>query len=229
MEKEKEKARILIVEDDPKTSAFIEQGIRAAGYNAVCAADGAAGVRLAEENVFDLAVVDIMLPVMDGFQLIRKLRSSRIMFPIIVLSAKASEENKIHGLEAGADDYLAKPFSLAELLARIQAQLRRAAHAAEPVELVFEDLRLNMLTRKVFRGEERIYLQPLEYQLLEYLMKNQGRVISRNTIMEHVWEYNFDPHTNIVESRISRLRDKIDKPFERKLIHTVRGFGYVIE
>ncbi len=221
--------KILIVEDDAKTSAFIERGIHAAGYETVAAADGLTGLHLAQENAFDLAVVDIMLPQLDGFRLIRELRNARIMFPIIVLSAKASEENKIRGLEAGADDYLAKPFSLAELLARIQAQLRRAAHAAEPVELTFEDLTLNMLTRKVYRGGERILLQPLEYQLLEYLMKNRGRVISRNTIMEHVWEYNFDPHTNIVESRISRLRDKIDKPFERKLIHTVRGFGYVIE
>ncbi len=221
--------KILIVEDDAKTSAFIEQGIRAAGYETASAADGLTGLRLAQANPFDLAVVDIMLPQMDGFQLIRELRNARIMFPIIVLSAKASEENKIRGLEAGADDYLAKPFSLAELLARIQAQLRRAAHTAEPVELTFEDLTLNMLTRKVHRGGKRIQLQPLEYQLLEYLMKNRGRVISRTTIMEHVWEYNFDPHTNIVESRISRLRDKIDKPFERKLIHTVRGFGYVIE
>ncbi len=224
-----EKMKILIVEDDAKTAAFIGQGISSAGYAVSAASDGLTGLRMASAGSFDLAVVDIMLPQLDGFQLIRRLRRGNIMFPIIVLSAKASEENKIRGLEAGADDYLAKPFSLAELLARIQAQLRRAAHTAEPVELKFEDLTLNMLTRKVYRGGQRILLQPLEYQLLEYLLKNCGRVISRNTIMEQVWEYDFDPHTNIVESRISRLRDKIDKPFERKLIHTVRGFGYVIE
>lgn len=220
---------ILIVEDDRKTSAFIEEGIKNAGYDVDCAFDGEIGLAKAENVAFDLAVVDIMLPKLNGFDLIKQLRKRRIMFPIIVLSAKADEANKIHGLESGADDYLAKPFSLAELLARIQAQLRRASNTAEPVEITFEDLTINVITRRVFRGGERIYLQPLEYQLLEYLLRNRGNVVSKETIMRHVWEYNFDPHTNIVESRMSRLRDKIDKPYDRKLIHTVRGFGYVLE
>lgn len=221
--------KILIVEDDRKTSSFIEEGIRNAGYETVCVFDGEAGLAQAEDSSYDLAVVDIMLPKLNGFDLIRQLRAKRIMFPIIVLSAKSDEANKIHGLEAGADDYLAKPFSLAELLARIQAQLRRSSNQSEPAEIFFEDLKINVITRRVYRGGERIYLQPLEYQLLEYLLRNRGQVVSKETIMRHVWEYNFDPHTNIVESRMSRLRDKIDKPYDRKLIHTVRGFGYVLE
>lgn len=221
--------KILIVEDDRKTSSFIEEGIRNAGYETDCVFDGEAGLAHAEDSSYDLAVVDIMLPKLNGFDLIRQLRAKRIMFPIIVLSAKSDEANKIHGLEAGADDYLAKPFSLAELLARIQAQLRRSSNQSEPAEISFEDLKINVITRRVYRSGERIYLQPLEYQLLEYLLRNRGQVVSKETIMRHVWEYNFDPHTNIVESRMSRLRDKIDKPYERKLIHTVRGFGYVLE
>ena len=221
--------RILIIEDDKKTSEFICKGLGSEGFETFCAFDGEAGLNAAENTPVDLAVIDIMLPKLDGFEVIRQLREKKLMFPIIVLSAKSSEESKIHGLELGADDYLAKPFSLAELIARINAQLRRASKTAEPTELIFEDLRVNVISRRVYRNNERIYLQPLEYQLLEYLVRNKGQVVSKHTIMEHVWEYHFDPQTNIVESRMSRLRDKIDKPFERKLIHTVRGFGYVME
>lgn len=221
--------RILIIEDDKKTAEFIQKGIEAAGFETICAYDGESGLATAENTPVDLAVVDIMLPKLNGIQLIRQLRAQKLMFPVIVLSAKSSEESKINGLEAGADDYLAKPFSLAELIARINAQIRRAANASEPIELVFEDLRINVISRKVYRANERVFLQPLEYQLLEYLVRNKGQVVSKHTIMEHVWEYHFDPQTNIVESRMSRLRDKIDKPYDRKLIHTVRGFGYVLE
>ena len=145
------------------------------------------------------------------------------------MSARDSEECKIRGLEYGADDYQAKPFSLSELLARAAAQIRRATAAAEPTELTVADLHLDLRTRKVTRGGQRIILQPLEFQLLEFLMRNTGRVVSRTTILEHVWEYNFDPHTNVVDSRISHLRDKIDRGFDRKLISTVRGFGYILE
>ena len=221
--------RIQIIEDDIKTAESICKGVTAAGFETVCAYDGEAGLAEAENSPVDLAVIDIMLPKLDGFEVIRRLREQKLMFPVIVLSAKSEEESKIRGLEAGADDYLAKPFSLAELIARINAQLRRANNATEPTELVYEDLRLNIISRKVYRNNERIYLQPLEYQLLEYLVRNKGQVVSKHTIMEHVWEYHFDPQTNIVESRMSRLRDKIDRPYERKLIHTVRGFGYVLE
>ncbi len=221
--------KILIVEDDKRTSEFIVQGLQQSGYRTDCVFNGLDGWLKAKTETFDLAIVDIMLPELDGMSLIKKIRESRITFPIIVLSAKASESNKIQGLESGADDYLAKPFSLAELIARVNAQIRRASAVSEPTELVVEDLRLNLITRKVFRGNDLIVLQPLEFQLLEYLMRNKGRVVSKSTIIQHVWEYNFDTHTNIVESRMSRLRDKIDNPYKRKLIATVRGFGYRME
>jgi len=221
--------RILIVEDDKRTGEFIELGLRQAGYRTDRVFTGLDGWFKARTETYDLAIVDVMLPELDGISLIRKLRDSRITFPVIVLSAKASESNKIKGLESGADDYLAKPFSLAELIARVQAHLRRATAAAEPTELVVEDLRMNLITRKVFRGADQITVQPLEFQLLEYLMRNKGRVVSKSTIIQHVWESNFDTHTNIVESRISRLREKVDGPYEKKLITTVRGFGYRME
>lgn len=170
-----------------------------------------------------------MLPVMDGFSVIEKIRAAKITTPIIILSAKNAVEDKIRGLQLGSDDYLAKPFSFSELLARIQALLRRANTASDPTTLTVADLTIDLLSHRVTRGNVRIDIQPLEFQLLEYLVRNTGRVVSKTMIMEHVWEYNFDPQTNVVEARVCRLRDKIDKPFERKLIHTVRGFGYVLE
>lgn len=224
-----ETEKILLVEDDAKTAEFVSRAIRDAGYGVVWAADGLAGLEAAEKTPFDLAVVDIMLPKLDGFGVIAGIRKAKLNLPVIVLSAKSSAEDKVRGLEGGADDYLSKPFSPAELIARIQAHLRRANTQGEAEELVFEDLRVNVISRRAYRGGERIWLQPLEFQLLEYLMRNKGKIVSKTTIMEHVWEYHFDPHTNIVESRMSRLRDKVDKPYDRKLIHTVRGFGYVLE
>ena len=221
--------RILIVEDDLKTAEYIAQGLQQAGFRTCHAADGLDGLFKAKTEPFDLAVVDIMMPKLDGFSVIEEIRAAGLKLPIIVLSAKDSVENKIKGLEKGSDDYLAKPFSFAELLARIQALLRRANSVAEPTSLVYRDLTLDLLRRKVSRGGEEILLQPLELQLLEYLMRNHGRVVSKTTILEHVWEYNFDTQSNIVEAGIFRLREKIDKPFEKKLIHTVRGFGYVLE
>lgn len=221
--------RILIVEDDTRTAEFIDTGLQQAGYRTDCARTGLDGWLKARTESYDLAVIDVMLPELDGFSLVRKIRAAKLSFPIIILSAKTSEANKIHGLESGADDYLAKPFSLGELIARIHAQIRRASAVSEPTELVVGDLVLNLITRKVFRAGDQLTLQPLEFQLLEYLMRNKGRVVSKSTIIEHVWEYNFDTHTNIVESRMSRLRDKIDNPYDRKLIRTVRGFGYIME
>ena len=221
--------RILLVEDDARTSEFIEQGLRQSGHRADCVANGLDGWLKARAESYDLAIIDVMLPELDGISLVKKIRGAGVAFPVIILSARASEANKILGLESGADDYLAKPFSLAELIARVNAQIRRATAVTEPAELVVEDLRLNLVTRKVFRGADQIVLQPLEFQLLEYLMRNKGRVVSKSTIIEHVWDYNFDTHTNIVESRMSRLRDKVDNPYPRKLIATVRGFGYRME
>ncbi|MBP5639756.1 MAG: response regulator transcription factor [Victivallales bacterium] len=221
--------KVLIVEDDASTAEFIQKGFKQAGYTVTNAYSGPEGLFKVRNEGYDLAIIDVMLPGMSGFDVIKTLRQEHIMLPIIILSARAEEENKIKGLECGADDYQTKPFSLTELLARANAQIRRASAVSEPVELQIADLKIDLVTRKVFRGDTRIILQPLEFQLLEFLMRNKGRVVSRTTIMEHVWEYNFDPHTNVVDSRICHLRDKIDKNYEPKLLKTIRGFGYVLE
>lgn len=219
--------KILLIEDDARTAAFILKGLKQAGFTTVHAEDGKTGLFKAKTEEFDLAVIDIMLPMMDGFSVIEKIRAAKITTPIIILSAKNAVEDKIRGLQLGSDDYLAKPFSFSELLARIQALLRRANTASDPTTLTVADLTIDLLSHRVTRGNVRIDIQPLEFQLLEYLVRNTGRVVSKTMIMEHVWEYNFDPQTNVVEARVCRLRDKIDKPFERKLIHTVRGLSLI--
>ena len=221
--------KILLVEDDARTADFILKGLQQSGYTTVHAADGRDGLFKATAESCDLAVVDIMLPGLDGFTLIEKLRAAGIKLPVIVLSARSSVDDKIRALQTGGDDYLVKPFSFSELIARIQALLRRASATAEPSTLTVGDLSIDLLSRKVYRGSTRIDIQPLEFTLLEYLARNAGRVVSKTMIMEHVWEYNFDPQTNIVETRMCRLREKLDKPFKEKLLHTVRGFGYVLE
>ncbi len=221
--------RILIIEDDRQTAEFLSRGLQEAGFRICCASDGLEGLRKARTEPFDLAVVDLMLPKLDGLSVIEEIRAGKNNMPIIVLSARDSVEDKISGLEKGGDDYLSKPFSFGELLVRIQALLRRAAQMTEPTTLMVGDLELDLLTRRVTRGGEPISLQPLEFQLLEYLMRNRGRVVSKTTILEHVWDYHFDSQSNIVEAGIFRLREKIDKPFDRKMIRTVRGFGYVLE
>ncbi len=222
--------RILVIEDDKKTADFLLTALKEAGYITLYAADGSSGLALAKTEKFDLGIVDVMLPLIDGFTVIENIRRAKITVPLIILSARASIEDKVRGLHAGGDLYLAKPFSVTELLAYIQAQLRRSSlNGAEPTALTVGDLTINLLTRKVMRGEERIDLPPREFDLLEYLMRNAGRVVTKTMIMEHVWEYNFDPQTNVVETRIYKLREKVDAPFERKLIHTVRGVGYVLE
>ncbi len=220
---------ILIVEDDLKTAEFGERAFREDGFATIVSHDGEEAMARVRVGDFDVAVVDIMLPKLDGLSLIRAIRKSGRTFPVIVLSALGSVENKIAGLEAGGDDYLAKPFSVAELLARVRALLRRASPVAEETLLKVDDLVLDTRSRKVSRAGVRLDLQPLEYQLLEYLLRNRGRVVSKATIMQHVWEYDFDTGTNIVESRMCHLREKVDKPFGRPLIRTVRGFGYVLE
>ncbi|MBQ4199874.1 MAG: response regulator transcription factor [Kiritimatiellae bacterium] len=219
---------ILIVEDDAATAEFVAGAFKQAGYATMHAADGEAGLAAALHGSYDAAVVDVMLPRLDGLELIRRVRAAGRALPVIVLSARGSVDAKIRGLEAGGDDYLAKPFSVAELVARVQALLRRASRAEETTTLRVEDLEMDLVTHRVTRAGEPIALQPLEYQLLEYLMRNKGRVVSRNTILDRVWNYDFDPHTNVVESRVYHLREKIDRLSERKLIRTVRGFGYVL-
>ena len=221
--------RILLVEDDPKIAAFIIKGLKAAGFAVDHAADGEDGEHLALTEPYDAAIIDLMLPKKDGLTLIQSIRNEKINTPVIVLSAKGSIDDRVKGLQTGSDDYLTKPFSFSELLARVQALIRRSSGATEPTRLSTADLSMNLLTREVIRSEKKIDLQPLEFSLLEYLLRNSGRVVSKTMIMEHVWDYHFDPQTNVVEARISRLRDKIDKGFSIKLIHTIRGVGYVLK
>ena len=220
---------ILLVEDDQKTAELIQHSLKEAGYTVSYAMDGKIALELIEKTSFSLAVVDIMLPHVDGFTVIETMRKKGRVCPVIILSARDSLDDKVHGLQTGGDVYLAKPFSIAELLANVQAQLRRAEMKAEPTTLTVADLTIDLLTRKVQRAGQKIDIPPREYELLEYLMRNTGQVVTRSMIIEHVWEYNFDPETTIVETRIYKLREKIDKPFDRELIHTVRGIGYVLE
>ena len=220
--------RILIIEDDRRIAEFVSDGFRQNGFAVVHAADGESGLATARQGGFDAAVVDIMLPKLDGLEVIRSLRRAGDRLPVIVLSARGSVDAKIAGLEAGGDDYLAKPFSIAELIARVQALVRRATRDVEPTVLRVADLEMDVSTHRVTRGGRRIDLQPLEYQLLEYLMRNRGRVVTKAVIMDRVWDYRFTPHTNVVESRICHLREKVDVEGLPKLIRTVRGFGYVL-
>jgi two-component system OmpR family response regulator len=178
---------------------------------------------------YDTAIIDIMLPKRDGLSLIEKLRKEKVRTPVIILSAKGSIDDRVKGLQTGGDDYLTKPFAFSELLARVQALIRRAGGLAEPTRLLVGDLSINLLTREVTRGGRKIELKPIDFSLLEYLMRSAERVVSKTMIMEHVWNYDFDPQTNVVEARICRLRDKIDRDFDKKLIHTIRGVGYVLK
>ena len=220
--------RLLIIEDDDKIAEFVADGFRQSGFNVLRVADGESGLASAEQGDFDAAVIDVMLPKLDGLEVIRRLRRKGSTLPIIVLSARGSVNAKIAGLEAGGDDYLAKPFSIAELIARMQALVRRAGRLAEEAVLRVGDLEMDLTTHRVTRAGRHIDLQPLEYQLLEYLMRNQGRVVTKTVIMDRVWDYRFNPHTNVVESRICRLREKVDLEGCPKLIRTIRGFGYVL-
>ena len=221
--------RILLVEDDAKIASFIVKGLKAAGYAVDHAPDGEKGLDLALTEAYDTAIIDIMLPKLDGLSLIERMRKENRGIPVIILSAKSSIDDRVKGLQTGSDDYLTKPFAFSELLARVQALIRRASGLSEPTRLTAGDLSMNLLTREVTREGRKIELQPIEFSLLEYLLRNAGRVVSKTMIMEHVWNYNFDPQTNVVEARVCRLRDKIDRDFDRKLIRTVRGVGYVLK
>lgn len=221
--------KILLIEDDSRTAAFIVKGLKKAGYAVARASNGEKGLQMAQADLYDLAIVDIMLPKMDGLSLIKELRQKNITTPVMVLSAKTSVNDRVKGLQKGGDDYMVKPFSFAELLARIEAITRRTISNPETTTLKIADLSLDLLRRKVFRGAKEIVLSVGEFELLEYLMRRAGQVVSRNKLIEDVWEYNFDPETNIIESRICRLRDKIDRGFNKSLLHTVTGFGYVIQ
>ncbi|HCL92507.1 MAG TPA: response regulator transcription factor [Verrucomicrobiota bacterium] len=218
--------RILVVEDDRKIASFVVKGLKESGYAVDHFADGEQGLIMAQTIAYDAAIVDLMLPQLDGLSLIRQLRARGKRMPVLILSAKASVDDRVKGLQAGGDDYLTKPFAFSELLARVQALIRRATQVAEPTRLVVGDLTLDLLNRQVERGGERIVLQPREFALLEYLMRNAGRVVTKTMILEHIFDYSFDPQTNIVDVLVHRLRSKVDKG--RAMLHTLRGVGYVL-
>ncbi len=220
--------RILVVEDDKKIASFLEKGLLEAGFNVDVANDGLDGVSLALTEPYNAAIIDIMLPGLDGLSLIEKIRSRNIDFPVLILSARQSVDDRIEGLQRGGDDYMVKPFSFNELLARIQALLRRGQKSADASTLTVGELTLDPLTRQVERLGEKLELPAKEYALLELLMRNSGRVISKTSILERIYDYNFDPQTNVVDVLVCRLRNSVDKEFESKLIHTVRGMGYVL-
>ena len=222
--------RALIIEDDPVIAEFIGQGLKEAGFVVEHAADGDVGLTQAATGAFDVAVVDLMLPGLDGLSVIQAMRRQGVRTPVLILSARHSVDDRVKGLEAGGDDYLTKPFAFAELLARIQALIRRATSAPASTHLTAGDLTLDLMTRRATRaGRELPELRPREFALLEYLMRNAGRVVSKTMILSHVWDYSFDPRTNVVDVLVFRLREKIDKGFERKMLHTVRGIGYVLQ
>ena len=220
--------RLLVVEDDPAIASFLVKGLKEAGFAVDHAASGGAALEMASSTTYDLAVVDLMLPGLDGLGLIEELRRRRITVPVIILSAKRSVDDRVRGLQAGGDDYLTKPFAFEELLARVQALIRRATGAVEPTRLVVGDLALDLVSRKVERAGRALDLRPREYALLEYLMRNPGRVVSKAMILSHVFDYSFDPRTNVVDVLVHRLREKVDKEFAAPMIHTVRGMGYVL-
>ena len=221
--------RVLVVEDDRSIAEFVATGLRQEGYAVDVAATGVEGLDLAQAAPYDAAVVDVMLPRLDGLSLVGALRRAGVRTPVLFLSARHTVDDRVKGLQAGGDDYLTKPFAFAELLARVQALVRRASRTAEPTTLTVDDLVLDLLSRRVTRGDTAIELRPREFALLEYLMRNAGKVVSKTMILSHVWEYSFDPQTNIVDVLVSRLRDKIDRPFEKKMLRTVRGVGYVLQ
>jgi DNA-binding response OmpR family regulator len=221
--------RILVVEDDAKIASFIVKGLRQAGFTVDYADNGQTGLELALASPYDAVVMDVMLPKLDGLSAIEQLRQKKVPTPVIILSAKRSVDDRIKGLQTGGDDYLIKPCSFAELLARVHALIRRTSHEAEPIRLEAGDLVMDLLTREVRRGETQLDLQPREFALLEYLMRNAGKVVSKTMIIENVWGYDFDPLTNIVDVLVSRLRQKVDRDFEKKLIQTYRGVGYALK
>ena len=217
--------RLLVVEDDAKIASFVVRGLKQAGYAVDHAADGETGLILAETTDFDAAVVDIMLPKLDGLSLVKRLRAARRTVPVLFLSARSSVDDRVRGLQSGGDDYLTKPFAFSELLARVHALIRRATQAPEATKLTAGDVSLDLVTREITRAGERVELQPREFTLLAFLLRHAGRPVSKTMILEHVWDYSFDPQTNVVDVVVSRLRAKIDPDHLR--IETVRGVGYI--
>ena len=219
--------RILVIEDDPKIASFIVNGLKQSGFAVDHCSDGEDGYARAQTISYDAAIVDIMLPKLDGLSLISQLRSKNVRTPVLILSAKATVDDRVRGLQSGGDDYLTKPFAFSELLARVQALIRRATQTPEPTRLTVGDLTMDLLKREVHRGEEKIELQPREFALLEYLMRHATRPVTKTMILEHIFDYSFDPQTNVVDVLVHRLRSKVDKG--RAMIHTIRGVGYVLQ
>jgi DNA-binding response OmpR family regulator len=221
--------KLLLVEDDQKIATFIVKGLRQEGHTVDWATDAEQGRTLAELNDYDAAVVDVLLPGSSGVELTLYLRAHKNNIPILILSARSSVDDRIRGLQAGADDYLTKPFAFAELVARLQALFRRASHSSQgPTTLTHADLTMDLLTRRVSRGGKELPLQAKEFTLLEYFLRNPERVLTKTLIMQQVWGYSFDPQTNVVDVLVCRLRNKVDRDFPKKLIHTLRGVGYVL-
>jgi len=221
--------RILVIEDDSKIGDFLRKGLQEAGYVVDLARDGENGLDLFLTHSYEAAVVDLMLPKIDGLRIIELIRKEGKTTPILILSAKKSVDERILGLQRGGDDYMVKPFSFAELLARIQALIRRDGNGHSPQILTANTLKMDLLQHQVERGDQPVTLSAREFRLLEYLLRNQGRIVSKTSILENVYEYSFDPQTNVVDVLVCRLRHKIDKGQETKLIHTVRGMGYVLK
>lgn len=221
--------RLLLIEDDAKIASFIEKGMKENGFTVDVCGDGLDGLERALMENYDVAVVDIMLPGMDGLTIIERIRSRGVDFPVLILSAKQSVDDRILGLQKGGDDYMVKPFSFSELLVRVQALIRRDKKNSQPTILVVGDLKMDLLRHEVYRGEEKLDLPAKEYALLEYMMRNPEIVLSKTAILERVYEYSFDPQTNVVDVLVCRVRNKVDKDFEQKMIHTVRGMGYVLK
>ena len=222
--------RILVIEDDREALAYLVKASREAGHTADQAADGLDGYALASEEAYDVLVVDRMLPKLDGLSLIRSLREQKVETPTLILSALSQVDDRVKGLRAGGDDYLPKPYAFSELLARVEVLAKRGGRASggEPTSYRIGDLELDRLSHRVSRAGQDIPLQPREFRLLEYLVRHAGQVVTRTMLLENVWDYHFDPQTNVIDVHVSRLRSKIDKGFERPLIHTVRGAGYMV-
>jgi two-component system, OmpR family, response regulator len=220
--------KLLVIEDDRETASYLVKGLSESGYTVDRAGDGREGLFLASAGGYDAIVLDRMMPGIDGLAVLGALRAAEIQTPALILSALGSVDDRVKGLRAGGDDYLVKPFAFSELLARIEALLRRGSAATATTVLRVADLELDLLTRTVKRCGKPIDLLPREFRLLEYLMRNSGHVVTRTMLLEHVWDYHFDPQTNVVDVHVSRLRQKIDKNFERALLHTVRGAGYCL-
>jgi two-component system, OmpR family, response regulator len=220
--------KVLVIEDDAETSSYLSHGLQEAGYTVDSALNGRDGLFLATGGHYEVVIVDRMLPDLDGLSVVKAMRSAAIKSPVLFLSTLSDIDDRVTGLDAGGDDYLVKPFALSELLARVSALSRRPTLGAQPTVLAVADLKMDLLKRRVTRQDKPIDLQPREFRLLEYLMQNAGRVVTRSMLLEAVWDFHFDPQTTVVETHISRLRAKVDREFDRELIHTVRGAGYCL-